>query len=268
MKTIYEQLMELKDVKSLHRSETTLFLGADCIVGDDVIDDILVNEKLIELFYKAYSIQEPLEQIFFERNISSIGLRISVAYNFQYGSVHLAVENNKLLVTFYHKDDWFKAPFGADRCMVSVDHNLNFIQSEYSTYFAFLNSVLHNNGGYAGYNHMQIKQFTDSAGTRNQLAFCHPDDNDDLFKAAPEGKLDKRFSIPNVQFENTFLQIIDFVTDRPHEFYAIFPEYPSFSECVDSADGIINFVNLFVEQYFNDNERLQQHLLLLDMQAI
>lgn len=268
MKTIYEQLMALKDVESLHRSESTLFLGADCIIGDDVIDDILVNEKLTELFYKIYNIQKPYETPLFERNISSIGLQISVAYNFQYGSVHLTVENNKLLVTFYHNEDWFKAPFGTDRCIVSVDHNLNFIQYEYSTYFAFLNSVLHNNGGYAGYNHMQIKQVTNAAGTRNQLAFCHSTDDDDLLKDVQEGKLDNRFVTRNIDLEKTFFQIIDFVTEKPHEFYAVFPDYPSFSDCVDSSDRVIDFVNLFVDQYFNDNEGLQQHLLLLDMQAI
>lgn len=267
MKTIYEQLMEVKNVESLYRSESSLFLGADCNI-DGIVDDVLVSEKLTELFYKVYNIQQPHDPIFFESNISSVGLRVSVAYNFQYGSAHLSVENNIMSVSFFHKNDWFKAPFDTDRCIVSVDHNLNFIQYEYCTYFAFLNSILHNSGGYGGYNHIEIKQITDSTGTFNTLAFSHSDDHDDSFKDVPEGKLDKRFSTPNVELEKMFIQIIDFVTDKPHQFYSIFPEYPSFSTCVDSSDGIIDFVNLFVEQYFNDNERLQQHLLLLDMQAI
>lgn len=267
MKTIYEQLIEVKNVKRFHRDENSIFLGTDCNI-DSIIDDVLVNEKLTELFYKVYSIQKSYDPIFFERNISSIGLDVSVAYNFQYGSVHITVENNKLLVTFYHKDGWFKAPFGTDRCIVSVDHNLNFIQHEYSTYFAFLNSVLHNNGSYGGYNHMQIKQITDINGSYNQLAFCHSSDHDDLLKDVSEGKLDKRFVARNIDLEKTFFQIIDFVTEKPHEFYAVFHDYPSFSECIDSSERIIDFVNLFVEQYFNDNERLQQNLLLLDMQAI
>lgn len=262
MKTIYEQFIQCTEAKKL-----SLFLCDDDILNE-MIDEIFIVEKLERLFYKIYNVQTFLKPLSFERNISSLDQKTTLTYEFQYGSATISIEDNNMLVTFYHEDGWFKAPFDTDRCIVSVDHNLNFIHCEYSTYFAFLNSILHNNGSYGGYNHMQIKQITDINGSYNQLAFCHSSDHDDLLKDVSEGKLDKRFVARNIDLEKTFFQIIDFVTEKPHEFYAVFNEYPSFSECVDSSDRIIDFVNLFVEQYFNDNEGLQQHLLLLDMQAI
>lgn len=262
MKTIYEQFIQCKEAKKL-----SLFLN-DAVILNEMIDEILIGEKLEILFYKIYGVQSFSKPLAFERNISSFDQKTTVTYNFQHGSAVISIEDNNMSVTFYHEGDWFKAPFETDRCIVSVDHDLNFIQYEYSTYFAFLNSIFYNNGGYGGYNHMQIKQITDARRSYNQLAFCNSTDDDDLLKDVQEGKLDKRFVTRNIDLEKTFFQIVDFVTEKPHEFYAVFPEYPSFSDCVDSSDRIIDFVNLFVEQYFNDNDSLQQHLLLLDMQVI
>lgn len=136
-------------------------------------------------------------------------------------------------------------------------------------YFSFLNSVLHNNGGYGGYNQMKIQRVIDLNGAYNHLSFRHSDSiDDDLFIDVERSKLDERFLQPNADLEETFYKLIDFVTERPHEFYAIFDGYPSFSNCVEHSDAIIDFVNVFVHQYFSDNERLKQNMLLLDMQVI
>jgi len=258
MKTIYEQFKTCK-----------LSLNYECQtdLNSDVRDDPLIIHKLKVLFHKAYGIDISDKSLMFKRDISSIGQELSVSYKFEYGSVDVSTQQDKLVVTFYHKDN-FKAPFEANRCTISVDHDLNFVRAEYCMYFSFLNSVLHNNGGYGGYNQMKIQQVIDSTGAYNSIAFRHSDDaDDDVFIDVERSKLDERFFQPNTDLEETFYKLIDFVTERPHEFYAVFDGYPSFSNCVEHSDAIIDFVNVFIHQYFSD-ERLKQNMLLLDMQAI
>lgn len=251
MKTLYEQFRECK-----------------LALNSDVSDNPVITQKLKVLFHKAYGIDISDESILFKKDIASIGQELSVSYKFEYGSVDVSTKYDQLVVIFFHKKD-FKAPFEANRCTISVDHDLNFVRAEYCMYFSFLNSVLHNNGGYGGYNQMKIQRVIDLNGAYNHLSFRHSDSiDDDLFIDVERSKLDERFLQPNADLEETFYKLIDFVTERPHEFYAIFDGYPSFSNCVEHSDAIIDFVNVFVHQYFSDNERLKQNMLLLDMQVI
>jgi hypothetical protein len=251
MKTLYEQFRKCK-----------------LALNSDVGDNPLISKKLKVLFHKVYGIDISDESILFKKDIGSIGQELSISYKFEYGSVDVSTQQEQLVVKFYHNDN-FKAPFKANRSTISVDHDLNFVRAEYCMYFAFLNSVLHNNGGYGGYNQMKIQRIIDLNGAYNSISFRHSDDADsDLFIDVERSKLDERFFQPNTNLEETFYQLIDFVTEHPHEFYAIFDGYPSFSNCVEHSDAIIDFVNVFVHQYFSDNERLKQNMLLLDMQAI
>lgn len=246
MKTIYDQFIESK-----------------LALNSNFSNNPLIVQKLKVLFHKAYGIDE---SILFRKDQSSIGQELTVSYKFEYGSVEVATKNYQLVVTFFHKSD-FEAPFKSNRCTIYVDHDLNFIRAEYCMYFAFLNSVLHNNGGYAGYNQMKVKQVIDLNGTYNHIAFLNSDD-DDVFIDVERSKMDERFFQPNTDLEKTFYNLIDFVTEHPHEFYAIFDGYPSFANCIDHSDSIIDFVNVFIHQYFSDGERLKQNMLLLDMQVI
>jgi hypothetical protein len=250
MKTLYEQFRECK-----------------LALNSDVRDNPLIIQKLKVLFHKVYGIDISDESILFKKDIASIGQELSVSYKFEYGSVDVSTKYDQLVVTFFHKKD-FKAPFESNRCTISVDHDLNFISAEYCMYFSFLNSVLHNNGGYGGYNQMKIQRVIDLNGVYNHLSFRHSDDAGDVFINVERSKLDERFFQPNTDLEEKFYQLIDFVTEHPHEFYAIFDGYPSFTNCVEHSDAIIDFVNVFIHQYFSDNERLKQNMLLLDMQAI
>lgn len=249
MKTLYEQFMECKQSRNT-----------------DVCSSPMVMQKLVELFQTTYGIKLSSGGVFIP-NVSSIAEQINVAYTFPYGSVKVATSDKRFEVTFFHNDQ-IKAPFQANRCVITVDDNLNFIKAEYSMYFAFLNSVLHNNGAIGGYNQLQIQRIIDLSGTYNHLSFRNGNDIDDDFTDAERCKLDERFFIPNSELEDDFYKLIDFATEYPHDFYAMFDGYPKFHQCVEHSDSIIDFINVFIHQYFNDNERLKQNLFLIDMEKI
>jgi hypothetical protein len=248
MKTLYEQFMECKQSRNT-----------------DVCNNPLVRQQLVELFQKTYDITLPSVDIF-TPDVSSIGEQVSIGYKFPYGSVKVATADKRLEVTFFHNDQ-IKAPFQANRCVITVDDNLNFIKAEYSMYFAFLNSILHNSA-YGGYNQLLIQRIIDLSGAYNHLSFRDGNDIDDCFTDAERCKLDERFFTPNPELEDDFYKLIDFATEYPHDFYARFDGYPTFNQCVEHSDSIIDFINVFIHQYFNDNERLKQNLLLIDMETI
>lgn len=249
MKTLYEQFMECKQSRNI-----------------DVGKNPLLLQKIADLFQTTYGIALSSDDVFTHKS-ASIGEQISIAYTFLYGSVGVATVGKRLEVTFYHNDQ-IKAPFQANRCVITVDDNLNFIKAEYSMYFAFLNSVLHDNGAIGGYNQLQIQRIVDLSGAYNHLSFRNGNDIDDDFTDAERCKLDERFFTPNPELEDDFYTLIDFATEYPHDFYARFDGYPKFHQCVEHSDSIIDFINIFIHQYFNDNERLKQNLLLIDMETI
>lgn len=251
MKTLYEQFMECKEARNA-----------------DVKDNPLIIQQLIALFQQSYGISEAGESLLFKNDVASIGQELRVDYKFKYGFVSVGTLKGELVVTFHHKFDGMKVPFEANRCTVFVDHDLNFIRAEYCTYFSFLNSVIYNKPNYGGYNQMKIQRIIDLNGSYNQLSFCNSADDNDEFIDTDLSTLDNRFVTPNTALEEAFIQVIDVVTEYPNEFYSVFEEYPSFSKCVESSKAVIEFVNLFVEQYFSDNEKLKQNMLLFEMQAI
>lgn len=249
MTTLYEQFMASKKADNFKIRENNL-----------------IPQQLTILFEKAYGIDLSGEQDIFSFDSAARGEEISIDYKFQYGKVMVGTESNKLVVTFFHNDK-LKVPFETNRCIVTVDDDLNFVKAEYSIYFAFLNSVFYGRNVF-GYNQVKIQRIIDLNGSYNHLAFLHDDNGDESFIDVDRSKLDQRFLKPNQDFEDCFYKTIDFVTEKPHEFYEIFDGYPSFSKCVDHSDSIIDFVNVFIQQYFDANERLKENLLLMDMQTI
>lgn len=242
------------------------FVASKQAGNSDVRNNPLITQQLIVLFQQAYGIDLSDEPDVFVWDGGSRGQEINIDYKFKYGKVSVCTEVDKLVVTFFHQDK-LKVPFESNRCIVTVDDDLNFIRAKYSIYFAFLNSIFYGKNT-IGYNQVKLQRIIDLNGSYNHLAFLHDDNGDESFIDVDKNKLDARFLTPNPDFENCFYKAIDFVTEKPHEFYEIFDEYPSFSKCVEHSDGIIEFVNVFVHQYFDTNDKLKEKLLLLDMQAI
>ncbi len=252
MSTIYEQFIEYQKTH----------------ISTDV-QEVFIQHQLCLLFYKSYGIKLPYEEDVFTYAGSSVGEELKIYFIFKYGQVTVATEKDHLIVVFFHNED-VKSPFNANRCFINVDENLNFIEAEYSMYFTFLNKILNKNDLYGNcYNQMRIQRIIDLTSSYNHLSFHHSNDKDDeLFIDMDKNKIDERFLKPNPYFEDDFLKVIDFVTYKPLEFHEIFDGYPSFTSCVNSSDSIIDFVNVFVDQYFNDNEKLKQNILVLNMNGI
>jgi len=246
MKTLYEQFIECKQAHN-----------------NSVKNNTLIVQQLVELFYRSYGIDLSATPNCFFNHVGTIGEELSLSYKFEYGEVNVSTFKKRMQVIFFHKDH-VKAPFHANRCTVDVDHNLNFISANYCIYFSFSNRALKSNG--VGYNQMKINRVIDSKGAYNSLAFRHSDSLDDnLFLDVEQGKLDKRFLTPNVNLEKEFYRFIDFITEYPQDFNTLFTGYPRFSECVAQSDSIVDLVNTFVHQYYTDNTKLMQTLLLTDM---
>lgn len=263
MQTVYDQIIKCRELKRETFNDAPLLIKVPYF-----IDNTLVEQKLADLLHLVYDISNIDENILFKPGLLSVDKEISIAYRFKDFTAHISTNDDKLIITFFHDAENIKTAFQTDRCIVNVDHDLNLIQAEYSTYFAFINRIYHKKSNYAGYNHMKISRIINKTESYNQLSFHHSDDESDLFSAVHPSRIDKRFSIPNTELEDTFIKMIDRVTDRPHSFCQIFDKYPSFVECVKSSDAVIEFVNLFVHQYFDENEHLKQNILLLDMLMI
>lgn len=271
MQTVYEQIIKCRNLKTKTKTfndDPLLIIDAPLLIKVPYfIDNLLMEQKLAALFHQTYDMSNLDENILFKSGFVSIDKEINISYSFKEFTAHVSTKEDKLIVTFFHDAEKIKTAFQTDRCIVNVDHDLNLIQAEYSTYFAFINQISHKSG-YGGYNHMKISRIINKTESYNQLSFHHSDDKSNLFSDVHPSRIDKRFLIPNTELEDTFIKMIDRITDRPYSFCQIFDKYPSFVECVKSSDAVIEFVNLFVHQYFDENEHLKQNILLLDMLMI
>jgi hypothetical protein len=251
MKTIYDEFIEC------HLDRST-----------NVQSNPTILKQLRLLFLKSYGIDLFKESDTFIPDSASIGEKLTINYKFKYGTVSISTKSDGLEVVFYHLKSLFKAPFDTNRCVVSVDHDLNFIRAEFCVYFSFSNKI--------NYKQVKIHRVIDLERTYNQLSFRKDNkiyftssgERGDVFLEVSHEKISEHFVIPNTDLEESLYRILDFVTEKPDEFYEIFTGYPSFSECVNISESIIEFINLFVYQYVNDNENLKNNMLLIEMENI
>ena len=230
---------------------------------------LLIVKKLSLLFNQFCNIDLSDNSLAFRHDFGWAGPKTTVSYKFKYGSVDVSTKENDLEVTFLFSDkELLKVPFGNNRCIVTVDHDLNFKKAMYSYKVCFSRKILEPQ--YSNFEHrtLLIQRLVTPTKSYNEILHHNVHGDDRNYKDLFQDGLDERFIIPDYDFENMFKKFIIFACAKPIDFYTAFPEYPSYMDFIHKNDQAVAFLNLFKQQYTDNIFLLKQNMLLLDMQEI
>jgi hypothetical protein len=254
MKTIYDYLFECK------RNQTTTL---------DTDVKLRIADKLGPLLNQFCDIELSDISPSFTPNGGMVGQEMFSCYQFKYGLVDVATKDYKLEVTFFFRNiNLLKVPFGNSSCVVTVDDDLNFKKATYSYYVCFSKRILDPN--YTDFEHcnLLIQRIVDGTNYYNTIFYHNTQSEGKEYKDLLQHGLSERYMIPDYEFEMMFKQFIVFASTKPFYFYEAFPEYPSYMDFIHKIDQTVEFMNLFNQQYTANSTRLNQNILLLDMQVI
>jgi hypothetical protein len=235
-----------------------------------------INDQLVDLLKKICAIDLSKEKYPFVTDGGSVFPNITLNYRFKYGRVSISANDHDLTVIFFFDYEYrekLKIPFYSNNCIVNVDNNLNLIKATFNDYIALSSENSSENFEPACNEHhsfnIMLIHTVEFSKTYNSL-FYNIDEFDDYLDITDD--VDNRFYINNFEFELLLVKFIRFAAYDPTVFYSCFSKYPSYNELITDKAAIVSFVNLFIEQYFNDHDNLiyaiEQHLLLVDMQYI
>lgn len=252
-KTIYDHLMQCKERMTLA-----------CF-------KVNIDKKLCLLFKQISGIDLSSQHYPFLRAGGSLNFGVSIRYDFKYGSMTVKTQFAKLIVTLYFKDEYkdiFNFPSQSNNCTIDVDHNLNFIQATFEDSLPLskkhLNKNLFINHFYIKINHIFTldgyeKKLSSQDGLNGEIVNLHRN-------------LDIRFRNKDYNFDDLFVKFIKLLNCSPTIFYIGFPNYPNYRDLITKSRATIAFVNMFVHDYFNDinnlNEIIANYYLLSDMADI
>lgn len=254
MKTIYDYLFKCK------RKLTTALVT-------DV--KFRIAAKLETLLNQFCDINLSDDETPFIPNGGMVGQEMVSCYQFKYGSADVSTKDQNLEVTFFFKENnLLKIPFGTSRCVVTVDHDLNFKKATYSYYVCFSKRIL--DSDYTDFEHcnLLIQRIVDETNHYNTILYHNTQSKGKEYKDLLQHGLNERYVIPDYAFEMMFKKFIVFACTKPFDFYEAFPEYPSYMDFIHKIDKTVAFMNLFSQQYTADPTLLNQKMLLLDMQVI
>lgn len=254
MKTIYDRLIQCQQRMTLK-----------CFKAN-------INEPLVDLLKTICSIDLSNERYPFVTDGGALHMDVTLNYRFKYGRVSISANEHDLTVVFffdYAYRELLNIPLYSNSCIVNVDHDLKFIKASFNYYFSFSTKILEPEcNEYQNFNIM-LTHTVEIDKSYNSL-FYNIDEIDKYLEIV-DG-FDKRFYIHNVEFELLLIKFIKFSAYNPIVFYSGFSQYPSYIDIITDLNAIVNFINIFTEQYFNDYDNLiytiEQHLLLVDMHDI
>lgn len=253
MKTIYELLIQCQRRMTLK-----------CFKSN-------VNKPLILLLKKISHIDLSNEPYPFVADGGSLTINVTVNYRFKYGRVAISANEHDIEVDFFFDPSYLallNITLHSNRCTVNVDHNLNFIKATFNQPFSFYKKDLKTEYNEHNYFNIMLSHTIELEKTYNSLSYNF----NHLDKYLKINGFDKRFYMHNFDLELLLIKFINFVAYNPDVFYLGFSKYPSYHEIIMDLNAIVNFINMFIDQYFNDHDNLiytiNQHLLLIDMDDI
>ena len=254
METIYDQVMQCQKRMTLKCFKTN------------------VTAPLVDLLKIICGLDLSKELHPFVPDGGSLSLDVTFYYKFKYGKAAISGNELGLTVIFYFDYEYreeLKIPFYANNCIVNVDNNLNFIKAGFNDYIAISNKFSEPECKERHFFGVMFIHNLELNKTYNSL-FYNVDEFDEYVEITDD--VDNRFHIHNFEFELLLVNFIRFSASDPIVFYSCFSKYPSYNDFITDKTAIVTFVNLFIEQYFNDHANLihtiDQHLLLVDMQDI
>lgn len=254
MKTIYDQLTQCQKRMTLKCFKTKM------------------DAHLATLLKQICAIDLSNEQYPFVTDGGSVFPDITLNYRFKYGRASISANEHDLTVIFFFDYEYrevLKIPLYSNSCIVNVDHDLKFIKATFNDYMSL--SMKDLEPEYNEYENFNI-MFTHTVEIdKTYNSFFYNFNEFDEYLEIVDG-FDNRFYNNNFEFELLLIKFIRFAVCDPTVFYSCFSKYPSYNELITDVKAIVDFINMFIEQYFNDNDNLiytiEQHLLLVDMQDI
>lgn len=257
MKTIYDHLFDKKDKKEDRLSNLDF--------------DSLINPLLINLLYKASGINLADIGLNFSPHMMTIGEHISIIYKCLYGKATISMRKKILSMSFtfsYDNLEHHKIPLNSEKCFIKVDHNLNFKKAIFNHYVVFSMRNINKTSDGTLYSSLNISRIIDSElNNTNTISYLNANIGGCYLDMQPFGINDLFFKADN-EFDDLVIKLMMFCEKKPHLFYDIFPEYPSYVDFMSSIEKATEFLNLFYTQHSNDADILTSRLLLLDMQDI
>jgi hypothetical protein len=229
-----------------------------------------VQQKLIDIFKIICDIDLSNETTPFKPDGGSFGMEIVYNYKFKYGRVYVQTEKKEMQVMFIFDDPYdltipFSRSSSSHRCTVKVDHDLNFVEGRFGFYTSFSNRTLDRD--VSGFLILCFERVINSKQSFNSIAYS-PDMLSDNYLDLIPHHLHKNYLIPNIDFEQVFMEFMTFCSENPEDFYNVFVEYPNYEQIISNVDNFVLFLNLFNQQYIENSALLQSRILLLNMQTI
>jgi len=226
-----------------------------------------VNEPLVTLFKLVYGIDLSNEVNPFKPDGASFGIDITFNYNFNYGQVNVSAKEKDMEVTFFIKDaDKFRIPFHSSRCIIKTDHNLKLIDANFNFYTSVSKKT--RNKDTSGYALIRYIRIFNGINDFNQIGYDNKNTKNEDYIDLMNYGIDSTYLKANFEFELLFKEFMQFCEKFPDDFYDVFTEYPSDNQFIDDINQAVVFLNLFAQQYNDDNRLLKSRMLLLSMSKI
>lgn len=200
--------------------------------------------------------------------------QVDISYNFKFGvaliSFHRDLDVLKVsFLCYQNSNNLYNRDVDYE---VAVDHDLNFKSFSFWIFFEFSKDFKYNNKYTSAWSNLLFNIKMDnylnvskSFIYRNEAMYAiDEDDKQNLF----DHGLNPVFNLSSRHFDELLLKLLNYCMRNKKDFHTIFPHYPTQINCMESLDKIVEFLNIFCEEYRDNLIILKYNLLLLDMQAI
>lgn len=262
---------------------TTILERISRITKEDLPDDLNfdISNKLKTLlnitFNEGFPDMEDLNCIeLVEVFIYQNNEQVDISYCFKFGVALISFHRDLgMLKVLFLCNQNIKDLYNSDvNYEVFVDDNLNFQSFSFWRLFEFSASFnsKYNNKYTSSWSNLLFDIKMDKTlnvsknflyGNEESYAIS-PDDKKNLFDYG----LNPVFYLSSRHFDELLLKFLRHCRLNTRNFYVVFPHYPDHICCMQSHSKIVDFLNIFCDEYRDNLTILEYNILLLDMQGI
>jgi len=228
-----------------------------------------IQKKLVDIFKIICDIDLSHEETPFIFDGGSLRKKIVYNYKFKYGVAYVETYEQEMRVIFVFNNSEnlvipFNIPLRSSRCVVQVDHDLNFIDGRFGFFTSFSNK--NSEEKESGYILLCFESINNGTMWYNQVSYSNTVLEEKI--GLQPSSIDEIYSIPNDEFEQIFIKFMTYCSKNTEYFYNVFSEYPKCKYIVENINELIIFLNLLSQQYVENPTLLKSRILLLTMQVI
>jgi hypothetical protein len=259
MTSIYEKLLTLHNNEALDDTSNA-FVVSNLIGLLKASCGIDLSEQADPFVYSDFSV---MNDGYFE-----------LSYNFKYGIAYLStipVEHN-LKVSFSFSNEIQETLYKNTVCYLDVDYNMTFEKSLLNRVFEFSKTILNQSKLSSDWSVLLVNTTVNSdLTTVNHFSYqnnaSYSNSSDDIEDLMNHG-LPACYMNYVKEFDELFFTFLKFQSTKPHVFYEVFPEYPSYLDIISSIDYLIKNLEMFSQQYSDDKRFLKSKIALIEMRLI